>query len=121
MVCHTVFLRSLRFYMSILSTVEGFGYVLACDVNRSLRRSMFMMFSIWLPKRSRKRGEMIGKNTAAFGIYKTKAGAETAVDTLQSAGFRMEDISALLPNNLGSQEMKTEKATKAPEGATAGV
>lgn len=64
---------------------------------------------------------MIGKNTAAFGIYKTTAGAETAVDTLQSAGFRMEDISALLPNNLGSQEMKTEKATKAPEGATAGV
>jgi hypothetical protein len=64
---------------------------------------------------------MAGKNTAAFGIYKTRTGAENAVDVFQSAGFRAEDISVLLPENLGSKDLKTEKSTKAPEGATAGA
>jgi hypothetical protein len=31
------------------------------------------------------------------------------------------NISALMPENLGSKEIGTEKATKAPEGVTAGV
>ena len=31
---------------------------------------------------------MAGKNTAAFGIYKTQVGAEQAVDALKTAGFR---------------------------------
>ena len=30
---------------------------------------------------------MAGKNTAAFGIYKSRAQAESAVDALQQAGF----------------------------------
>ena len=37
------------------------------------------------------------------------------------AGFSASDISALLPENLGSRQIGTEKATKAPEGATAGA
>jgi len=64
---------------------------------------------------------MAGINTAVFGIYSTKAGIETAVIALQAAGFRSADISALLPGPMGSQELVTEKTTKAPEGALTGA
>jgi hypothetical protein len=36
---------------------------------------------------------MAGKNTAAFGIYSTRADVERAVDALRSDGFRNTDIS----------------------------
>ena len=64
---------------------------------------------------------MAGKNTAAFGIYKSRAQAESAVDALQQAGFRSDDISVLLPDQQSSEELAHEKNTKAPEGTTAGV
>jgi ActD protein len=64
---------------------------------------------------------MAGKNTAAFGIYKTRAGAEKAVDALKLAGFRNTDISALLPQNQGTKDFAHEKNTKAPEGAATGA
>lgn len=64
---------------------------------------------------------MAGKNTAAFGIYATRSQAENAVETLQRTGFRVEDISVLLPENLGSKDIGAVKATKAPEGAATGV
>ena len=64
---------------------------------------------------------MAGKNTAVFGIYPTTEGAERAVDVLISAGFPSGDISVLLPDNRSTREFAHEKATKAPEGATAGV
>jgi hypothetical protein len=43
------------------------------------------------------------------------------VGILRERGFRTEDISILLPQNLGSKDMGTERATKAPEGATTGA
>src|SRR4029077_5815494 len=64
---------------------------------------------------------MAGKNTAAFGIYKTQVGAEKAVDALKTAGFRNTDISALLPENVGTKDFAHEKNTKAPEGAATGA
>src|SRR6478609_9672112 len=64
---------------------------------------------------------MAGKNTAAFGIYKTQVGAEQAVDALKTAGFRNTDISALLPENQGTKDFAHEKNTKAPEGAATGA
>src|SRR5215204_4185093 len=64
---------------------------------------------------------MAGKNTAAFGLYKSRAQAESAVDALQQAGFRSDDISVLLPDQQSSEEFAHEKNTKAPEGTTAGV
>jgi hypothetical protein len=64
---------------------------------------------------------MAGKNTAAFGIYRDRVSAEGAVDSLRMAGFRNTDISALLPENLGTKDFAHEKNTKAPEGATAGA
>jgi hypothetical protein len=64
---------------------------------------------------------MAGKNTAVFGIYRTSADAEAAVDQLIAAGFSNQEISVLMPDNQGSREFAHEKNTKAPEGATAGV
>ena len=64
---------------------------------------------------------MAGKNTAVFGIYKTSAQAEQAVDRIAAAGFSANDISVLLPDNQSSKEFAHEKNTKAPEGTTTGV
>jgi hypothetical protein len=64
---------------------------------------------------------MAGKNTAAFGIYRTREQAENAVDTLTANGFRSTDISVLMPENIGTKDFAHEKSTKAPEGAAAGA
>src|SRR5437763_16263211 len=64
---------------------------------------------------------MAGKNTAVFGIYRDRPRAEEAVDALRSAGFRNSDVSALLPDNVGTKDFAHEKNTKAPEGATTGA
>ena len=63
----------------------------------------------------------MAKKTAVFGIYSSLPSADNATDTLVRAGFPAADISALLPDNLGGKEIGTQKATKAPEGATAGA
>jgi hypothetical protein len=63
----------------------------------------------------------MAKNTSAFGIYKSTATAEQAVSSLAERGFRPEDISVLLPENIGSKDMGIERATKAPEGAATGA
>ena len=65
---------------------------------------------------------MSGKKVAVFGIYSTRTAVENATDSLVQAGFPLSDISVLLPESLGGpKDMGTEKATKAPEGAAAGV
>jgi hypothetical protein len=64
---------------------------------------------------------MAGKNTAAFGIYSTRAAVENAVDQLKAAGYRNTDISVLFPENAGTKDFAHEKHTKAPEGATTGA
>jgi hypothetical protein len=64
---------------------------------------------------------MSGKKTAVFGIYTTREGVERAVDTFVNDGFPVSSVSVLLPENLGGKSIGTEKATKAPEGATAGA
>ncbi len=64
---------------------------------------------------------MAGKNTAAFGIYRDRAGVENAVDMLRVNGFRNTDISVLFPHNDGTKDFATEKNTKAPEGTATGA
>jgi hypothetical protein len=64
---------------------------------------------------------MAGKNTAAFGIFKSRAQAEACVDTLMGSGFRSDDISILAPDQDTTKELATEKNTKAPEGTTTGA
>jgi hypothetical protein len=64
---------------------------------------------------------MAGANTAVFGIYPNQESVELAVQTLRDAGFRATDISILLPENVGTKDFGTIKATKAPEGAGTGA
>lgn len=64
---------------------------------------------------------MAGKNTAVFGIFKTRSHAEGCVDNLMAAQFRSDDISVLAPDQHTTKELATEKNTKAPEGATTGA
>lgn len=63
----------------------------------------------------------MGKNTAVFGIYPTRLAAEQGVEALIADGFRNADISALLPDNVGTKDFAHEKGTKAPEGAATGA
>jgi len=63
---------------------------------------------------------MAGKNTAVFGIYRDRQRAEQGVDALRMAGFRNSDVSALLPDNVGTKDFAHEKSTKVPEGAATG-
>jgi hypothetical protein len=64
---------------------------------------------------------MSSKNTAVFGIFKSAAHAERAVDAITTAGFSSNSISVLLPDGYNSKDFAHEKNTKAPEGTTAGV
>jgi hypothetical protein len=64
---------------------------------------------------------MAGKNTAVYGIYPTRVAAEEAVDRILASGFRNEDISVMLQDNVGTKDFAHEKHTKAPEGATTGA
>jgi hypothetical protein len=64
---------------------------------------------------------MAGKNTVVYGIYASRAAAEEGVDRLIAQGFRNEDISVLLQDNVGTKDFAHEKETKAPEGTTTGV
>jgi hypothetical protein len=64
---------------------------------------------------------MAGKNTAVFGIYKSRTQAEQAIERLISAGFSSNDISVLLADEHSTREFAHEKNTKAPEGAATGA
>lgn len=64
---------------------------------------------------------MIGKNTAVYGIYKTRTQVETAVEEMKRAGIGNSNISVLLPDNQGTKDFAHSKNTKAPEGATTGA
>src|ERR1700693_4209093 len=65
---------------------------------------------------------MSGKKVGVFGIYASRLAVENATDSLMKAGFSASDISALMTETLGGAKyMGTVKATKAPEGAAAGV
>ena len=60
-------------------------------------------------------------NTAVFGIYPSYDAVDAAVGALRAAGFRNTDISVLVPKNEGNKDLAHVRATKAPEGASAGA
>lgn len=64
---------------------------------------------------------MAGKNTATFGIYRTREEAELGVEALLANGFRQEDVSVLFALNSGNKAFAFQKESKAPEGVMAGV
>jgi hypothetical protein len=61
------------------------------------------------------------KNVAVFGIFDTRTNTEKAVERLKTSGFRMADISVLMPDKDSTREFAHEKHTKSPEGAVAGA
>jgi len=67
------------------------------------------------------RGGKNGMATAVYGIYSTREHAEEALETIRSAGIPAEELSVLLPDNVGTKDIGYEKHTKAPERATAGA
>jgi hypothetical protein len=64
---------------------------------------------------------MSNKNTAVFGIYRTTAAAEAAVDHLVRSGFSEQDVSVLMSDVDATREFAHEKNTKAPEGTAVGA
>jgi len=56
-----------------------------------------------------------------FCIANGRPQAEQIVERLQTEGFPSSEISILLPDKEGKHEIGPVKATKAPEGATAGA
>ncbi len=64
---------------------------------------------------------MAGDNTAVFGIFSSRSGAENCIDRLISNGFRSDDVSVLAPDQNATRELATEKNTKAPEGTATGA
>lgn len=65
---------------------------------------------------------MSDKKVAVFGIYSTPSAFERAKDELARAGFPAADVSVLMSKSVaGAGDMGLEAATKAPEGAVAGV
>jgi hypothetical protein len=63
----------------------------------------------------------MAKNRSVMGIYSNRNSVENAIVSFRDARFPRTDISVLLPENLGPNELATRKETKAPEGATAGA
>ncbi len=63
----------------------------------------------------------MAKNRAVYGMYRDIADADDAADRLIGTGFRVEDISILLPENVGTKEFAHEKHTKVPEGTATGA
>jgi hypothetical protein len=63
----------------------------------------------------------MAKNRVVYGIYRDRPQVGHAVDRFLAAGFRREDVSVLLPENVGTKEFAHEKHTKAPEGTATGA
>jgi hypothetical protein len=61
------------------------------------------------------------KNIAMFAILRDRPHAEAGVKALIDSGFREEDISVLMAENVGTKDFAHEKHSKAPEGATVGA
>jgi hypothetical protein len=60
-------------------------------------------------------------NKVVFGIYKNRTAVEDALAKFRDEGFRMSDLSVLLPEGSLTDDFAHVKQTKAPEGATTGA
>lgn len=61
------------------------------------------------------------KGKIAFGIYKDRESVESAVSILKENGFRMSDISVLIPQVAREKNSQITNAPKFPEGAITGA
>jgi hypothetical protein len=83
---------------------------------RRVRIAFQMLTKVAKPVLSVPEGDptMSGRNTAVFGIYRTRKAAEAAVVELIAAGFPRTDVSVLLP------DVQSKKALAATTGVAAG-
>lgn len=58
---------------------------------------------------------------ALIGTVSGLAQATRVIESLKGAGFTNDDISVLMPDEYGAQELGIEKHTKAPEGMAVGA
>ena len=63
----------------------------------------------------------MANNRVVYGIFRSTAQVENAVNQLRTANFRTEDFSVLMPENLGNKDFAHKKNTKRPEGVTTGA
>jgi hypothetical protein len=63
----------------------------------------------------------MAKHYSVLGIYLRRSELESGATALEDAGFSISDVSVLVPEDLGSKDLATEKNTKAPEGAAVGA
>ncbi|MEK6324179.1 MAG: hypothetical protein AABN33_21280 [Acidobacteriota bacterium] len=59
--------------------------------------------------------------TLVTGLFKTRSGAEHAVESLVDDGFSRDDISLLMSDATRGREFSLQMATKAPEGVATGA
>ncbi len=62
----------------------------------------------------------MSSNISVYGLFNSRTHLEDGLTRIRTNGFRAEDISVLLPENIGNKDIGIEKETKAPEGATTG-
>ena len=58
---------------------------------------------------------------SVFGIYTSRSAVDSAVNALKDARFSTSDISILLPEQIESNDVVSDKGTKAPAAAAVGV
>jgi len=63
---------------------------------------------------------MAYRNDAVFGLYNNEADLVDASEQLKRNGFRPADLSALVAENPGTNDLGCSKHTKAPEGGITG-
>lgn len=63
---------------------------------------------------------MVRNISVVYAVFSERTSFELAVVTLGQRGFRREDVSVQMPENLGNRVLLTEKTSKSPEGAAAG-
>ncbi|MCO6431528.1 MAG: DUF3341 domain-containing protein [Deltaproteobacteria bacterium] len=64
---------------------------------------------------------MKNENKVVLGIFQDRIDVEAAVKELKAAGFRQDDVSALLPTPDTTKEFAHTQETKMPEGAATGA
>lgn len=62
----------------------------------------------------------MSKNISVYGILPTESQLAMCLNHLRDQGFRPEDVSVLMPENLGNKDFVHEQNSKAPEGAATG-
>jgi hypothetical protein len=56
----------------------------------------------------------MSKNISVYGIMRSEQHLSSCLDELRMNGYRPEDVSALMPENVGNKDLATDKSSKAP-------